>query len=42
MHGFLRQNWLYVALPVAVVVIGFLALVFLGEDSAASFIYPIH
>lgn len=42
MRAFLRQNWLYIALPIAVVSIGFLALLFLGEDSAADFIYPIH
>lgn len=39
--GFLRENWLYIVLPIAVVVAGLVLLVVLGDDSASNFIYNI-
>lgn len=39
--GFLRENWLYIVLPIAIVVVGLVALVVFGDDSASNFIYNI-
>ena len=41
-RGFLRENWLYIVLPIALVVIGLVALFLFGGGSDASpFIYNI-
>lgn len=38
---FLRENWLYIVLPIALVLLGLVALVVFGDDSASNFIYNI-
>lgn len=41
MRRFLRENWLYVVLPVALVILGLAALWILGGSDSSPFIYPI-
>jgi len=41
MMSFLRENWLYVVLPIALVFLGIAALVIFGDDSSSNFIYNI-
>lgn len=41
MRRFLRENWLYIVLPIALVVIGLTALFLFNRDEASPFIYNI-
>jgi hypothetical protein len=41
MGDFLRENWLYIVLPIVIVMLGLAALVVFGDDSASNFIYNI-
>jgi len=41
MGDFLRENWLYIVLPIGLVLVGLVALVLFGDDSASNFIYNI-
>lgn len=40
MAKFLKENWLYIVLPIALVVIGVAVLVYMAEgDPSAAFVY---
>ena len=41
MRSFLRENWLYIVIPIAIVLLGLGALILLGDDSPSPFIYNI-
>ena len=39
MGDFLRENWLYIVLPIGLVLVGLVALALFGSDAAENFIY---
>lgn len=41
MKQFLRENWLYIVAPLALVLILLVALIVFGDDSTAPFFYNI-
>ena len=41
MGTFLRENWLYIVLPIGLVMLGLVVLVVFGDDSTSNFIYNI-
>lgn len=41
MKQFLRENWIYIVVPLAVVLILMVALLVLGGDSSSPFIYNL-
>jgi len=41
MKQFLRENWLYIVAPLALVLILLVALILFGDDSASPFLYNI-
>lgn len=41
MKQFLRENWLYIVAPLALVLILLIALIVFGDDSASPFLYNI-
>lgn len=41
MGDFLRENWLYIVLPLGLVLVGLACLVLFGDDSASNFIYHL-
>ncbi len=41
MKQFLRENWLYIVAPLALVLILLAALIVFGDDSTSPFIYNI-
>jgi len=41
MRDFLRENWLYIVLPIGLALLGLVALALFGNDSASNFIYHL-
>jgi uncharacterized membrane protein YidH (DUF202 family) len=41
MKEFLRENWLYIAVPLVVVLVVLIGLLLFGGDSASPFIYNV-
>jgi hypothetical protein len=41
MGSFLRENWLYVVLPIGLVILGLAALCVFGGSDCSPIIYPI-
>lgn len=41
MRNFLRENWLYIVAPLALVLLGLGALILFGDDSTSPFVYNI-
>ncbi len=41
MMQFLRENWLYIVAPLAIVLLALVALILFGDDSTSPFIYNI-
>ena len=40
-RSFLRENWLYIVVPLAIVFVLLLALILFGDDSPSKFIYNL-
>ena len=40
-RSFLRENWLYIVVPLAIVFVLLLALILFGDDSRSKFIYNL-
>ena len=41
MKDFLRENWLYIVAPLAIVMLLLVALMVFGDDSTSPFVYNI-
>lgn len=41
MGQFLRENWIYIVAPLAIVLVGLGVLILWGDDSSSPFIYNI-
>lgn len=41
MGTFLRENWLFIVLPIVLVMVGLAALVLFGGESGSKFIYNL-
>lgn len=41
MRDFMRQNWIYVALPLGIVILAIVALVLFGDSPESNFNYPL-
>lgn len=41
MKNFLRENWLYIVTPLALVLVLLVALILFGDDSTSPFLYNL-